>query len=159
MYGSTLKDPKINLCICEEILNVISNAGGIGRTSRGTLSVNDSQNLLFFITDMLQFYSTANVTMQMLTDSRKHSAKPKITSTDLANHRCRIWTNCIIAVMRKNILPNQKSGHFNVPKKLLGHRDISFESGKVPEETGRMRNLFPGIKLPVCESIILSFVC
>jgi len=54
--------------------------------------------------------------------------------------------------MRNNILPNQKSGHFKVPKKLLGHWDISFEGGKVPGETGRMRTLFSGIKRPVRES-------
>jgi hypothetical protein len=61
--------------------------------------------------------------------------------------------------MRKNILRNEKSGHFNVPKKLLGHRDITFESGKVPGETGRTGNLFLGIKRPVRESIILTFIC
>jgi len=45
--------------------------------------------------------------------------KPKITNTELANHRCRIPTNIITAVMRIK-LPNKISGHLGVPKNVLG---------------------------------------
>jgi len=67
----------------------------------------------------------------------------------------------LIALLQgaKEKFAKSKSGHFNVPKTLLGYWDIFFECGTVPGKTGRKGSLFPGIKRPVLESIILPFIC
>jgi hypothetical protein len=54
---------------------------------------------------------------------------PKIKKTPKSNHQCRIWTNCITAVMRIRISPDKKKNldFCASRRKFLGHRDISFK--------------------------------
>jgi len=58
--------------------------------------------------------------------------KPKITNTELPNHQCAIWTNCIIAVMWMRSLPNQKAAHLLV----LGTQGCFFWKQRVQGKDG-----------------------
>jgi len=56
----------MNLCISTVILNGIRNAGCIAHTIKGTLSLEDLQNLLFYHhLNVLQFHNAANITEQV----------------------------------------------------------------------------------------------
>jgi hypothetical protein len=55
-------DPKMKLCICNAILNIVSQTDWIEHTINSTQSVQDPQSLLFIATYMLQFHNTANIT-------------------------------------------------------------------------------------------------
>jgi hypothetical protein len=71
-------------------------------------------------------------------DPRQFSMKPNITNIKLANHRCRIPTNIITAVMRIKNLPNQISGHLDVPKNVLGIPGLFKKRYSPGEKTGRI---------------------
>ena len=62
--------------------------------------------------------------------------KPKITNTDFVNHRCRIWTNCIMAAMRMRNLPDQLTGHLSVPKKGFSTSGHFFSKRYFPGKNG-----------------------
>jgi len=77
----------------------------MAHTISGTFSVEDSQNVLFIATYMLQFHNIGRISKQMpCRFPLLHVRNQKITHVGLANHRCRTRTNFLIAAMRMRSL-------------------------------------------------------
>ena len=60
--------------------------------------------------------------------------KAKVTHTELANHRCRIGTNCITAVMGRINSQIKERDILGSKKNFSGHRDIFFKTGRSREK-------------------------
>ena len=124
----------------QAIFHAITNAGGTAHTSRCAIH----NTCCFAYLTCYSFTALPTLPNKFLTDSCQHSAKPKIRKKHWARKLSVLDTGWLrYCSDAKENSAESKSGHFNVPKKLLGHRNIIVWKRNSPGGNGPNGNFVP----------------
>lgn len=126
IFLSALNETNV-MCVCKAVVNGIRKKDCVPHPISGTLSVEDSRNLLFVSSTFYIFTTFRTFPIKCLMDFCEHTYKTK------GNKHWTRWplviiSNCIIAVMWMRYLPNQKQNFWAPQEKFMEHCHIYFKN-------------------------------